>query len=62
MATFVDPGQDDQLRDAIERQLQQPMDEALREKRKEWASRFDWLDSAIVLKDVLRGAGRGHDA
>ena len=62
VATFVDPASDEQLLDAIEWELIRPTNETLRERRKRWASTFDWSDSALTLTHVLTGIERRHDA
>jgi len=62
VATFVDPGNDEQILDAIERELNNPTARTLRDERKQWARRFDWSDSASRLMHVLRGMAHHHDA
>ncbi len=58
VATFVDPGSDEQLLEAIRRELQHPSHMTQREDRKQWARGFDWSDSALSLMRVLQGMER----
>ena len=59
MALYVEPGSDEEIREAIEGVLQRADTPEDRAKRKQWASGFDWDESAIALRDVLYDAA-GH--
>ena len=61
LACYVDPGSDEEIRVAIEAVLERSDTAELRAARKQWAATFDWDESAMVLRDVLRqAAGRRH--
>lgn len=59
---FVDPGDDEQILDAIEHELTRSDDIIDRKKRNAWAARFDWSISAMSLVDLLRRTDLLHDA
>lgn len=62
MATFIDPACDEQILNAIERELEHPTKDELRKQRRLWAGRFDWQQSASALVRVLQEMEREHVA
>ncbi len=62
MAHYVDPGSDDEIREAIVRVLESEATGELGDARKRWAARFDWNESALALRDVLRDVAERDNA